>query len=91
MDRDPGEFERRDAPPPVADMSEDELTAWLSTLPPAPGIRHVDDDDDEDDARAMADFAAGRCHDHAVVGRWLKTWGQPDQKPFREWLADQDG
>ncbi len=38
-------------------------------------------------ARARADVAAGRVHDHAVVGEWLLTWGEPDFKPFREWLA----
>lgn len=38
------------------------------------------------DARARADLAAGRYYDHETVGRWLKTWGTPDRKPFREWL-----
>ena len=71
---------------PVADMSEDEFTEWLSALPPAPGIRHVDDGDDEDDARAEADIAAGRFYPHSVVARWLKTWGTPDRKSFDEWL-----
>ncbi len=91
MDRDPGEFERRDAPPPVADMSEDELTAWLDTLPPAPGIRHIDDPDTESEELAFADFEAGRFHEHAVVSRWLRTCGSAGYKPFKEWLAEQDG
>lgn len=38
-------------------------------------------------ARARADVEAGRVYDHAVVARWLKTWGTPDRKPFHEWLA----
>ena len=42
-------------------------------------------------ARARADYAAGRYHDHAVVGEWLKTWGTRDRKPFKEWLAARDG
>ncbi len=91
MDRDPGDFQSDLPRKPVADMSADEFDAWMSTLPPAPGIRHIDEDDAEDDARALADFEAGRFHDHAVVGQWLKTWGRPDHKPFKEWLADQDG
>lgn len=39
------------------------------------------------DARAMADVAAGRVHDHSIVSEWLMTWGKPGRKPFREWLA----
>ena len=78
---------------PVAEMSEDEFDAWMSALPPAPGIRHVDDldADAEDDALALEDLAASRCYDHAIVGRWLLTAGEADWKPFGEWLADQDG
>lgn len=38
------------------------------------------------DARARADLAAGRCYDHETVSRWLRTWGTPDRKPFKEWL-----
>ena len=77
---------------PAAEMSEDEFDAWMEALPPAPGIRHVDDgDDEEDDAAALADLAAGRCYDHAIVGRWLLTAGEPDWKPFEEWLAEQGG
>lgn len=38
------------------------------------------------DARARADYAAGRHYDHAVVSRWLRTWGTADFKPFFEWL-----
>lgn len=37
-------------------------------------------------ARARADIAAGRVHDHATVSAWLMTWGKPGRKPFREWL-----
>lgn len=43
------------------------------------------------DARAEADFAAGRIYPHAIIGEWLKTWGQPGRLPFKEWLAKQDG
>ncbi len=31
--------------------------------------------------QGRADFAAGRYVDHETVGKWLKTWGQPDQPP----------
>ena len=72
-------------------MSDEEFDTWMATIPPAPGILHVDDEDPEGDARALADVEAGRLHDHAVVSRWLLTWGQPDRKPFKDWLADQDG
>ena len=91
MDRDPGEFLAQHPPKPVADMSDTELDAWMATIPPPPGIRDIDDPDTEDYERAMADLAAGRVYPHALVSRWLKTWGQPDRKPFKEWLADQDG
>lgn len=58
-----------------------------------PGIFDQRDADAEEAAvvRARADAAAGRVHDHAVVGDWLKTWGKPDRKPFREWLAARNG
>lgn len=91
MDRDPGDFPAYRTPKAVADMSEDEFTAWLEALPPAPGIRHIDDVDPEDDARAMADFRAGRFYDHATVGRWLLTVGKPGFVRFEDWLAKQDG
>jgi predicted transcriptional regulator len=42
-------------------------------------------------ARARADVAAGRYHDHAVVSEWLGTWGSPDYLPFHQWLATRDG
>ena len=57
-----------------------------------PGIFEQPDPDVEAAAiaRARADIAAGRYHDHAVVAEWLKTWGQPGRLPFREWLAARD-
>lgn len=42
-------------------------------------------------ARAHTDVLAGRCHEHAIVAEWLKTWGTSDRKPFREWLATRNG
>jgi len=75
---------------PVAEMSDEEFDAWMATLPPAPGIRHIDDGDDEDDARALADLEEGRVQSHAVVGKWLLTAGKPGWKPFKDWLANQD-
>lgn len=53
-----------------------------------PGIFEQDDEEAiaASDTRARADYAAGRYHSHAIVGRWLKTWGTPDFKPFFEWL-----
>ena len=91
MDRDPGEFDKRDSDTSSRSDEAARIDALLSSLPPAPGIRHIDDIDAEQDARAMADVAAGRCYPHEVVGRWLMTWGEPDQKPFKDWLAEQDG
>ena len=57
-----------------------------------PGIFDTRDAEAEDSAiaRARADAAAGRGHNHSVVSEWLKTWGTPDRKPFREWLAARD-
>ncbi|KQT32898.1 antitoxin [Sphingomonas sp. Leaf412] len=58
-----------------------------------PGI--FEERDEEADAasiaRARADIAAGRYHDHEVVAEWLKTWGKPGRLPFREWLAARNG
>ena len=42
-------------------------------------------------AQARADVAAGRVYPHALVSEWLRTWSQPDSKPFQEWLAAKDG
>jgi len=41
--------------------------------------------------RSRADASAGRIHSHAVVSGWLATFGDPDFKPFHEWLAEQNG
>ena len=41
-------------------------------------------------ARARADMAAGRYYSHEIVSEWLKTWGTPDRRPFREWLSARD-
>lgn len=43
------------------------------------------------DARARADMAAGRCYPHELVGEWLRTWGTPECRPFKEWLAARNG
>ena len=94
MDRDPGHFEHRNEGQLSFDeMSDSEFDAWLSSLPPAPGIKHVDEDDDadEDFDDIEAAIADGRAFPHEVVAAWLKTWGQPEQKPFKDWLADQNG
>lgn len=86
MDRDAGDLQPRHVATSVADMSDVEFDAYMATLPPCPGILHVDDDDPEEDARIEADIAAGRFHPHEVVGRWLDTWGKPGRLPFKEWL-----
>lgn len=91
MDRDPGDFAANEPPKPVADMSEDEVTAWLSSLPPAPGIRHVDDYEAEDDLHALQDYKAGRVYDHATVSRWLRSCSGARHRRFKDWLAEQDG
>ena len=54
-----------------------------------PGIFEQRDPEAEaaSDARAMADYEAGRCVPHERVAEWLKTWGTPERKPIpREWL-----
>lgn len=39
------------------------------------------------DARALADYAAGRVVPHAEVAAWLAKWGTPDETPMPpEWL-----
>ena len=93
MDRDPGDFEPQSDGAPSRDGEDARLDAYIASLPPAPGIKSVDDPfDDEDDIGDLdTAIAEGRAFPHAVVRQWLKTWGQPDCKPFEEWLADQNG
>lgn len=91
MEREPKDLERPSPADDVAGMDDAAFDAWMEALGPAPGIRHVDDDDPEGDAQAEADIAAGRVYPHEIVGKWLKTWGDSDYKPFKEWLADQSG
>ena len=43
------------------------------------------------EARALADYRAGRYWDHAIVSEWLKTWGKPDRRSFQDWLTERDG
>ncbi|HEX8554694.1 MAG TPA: hypothetical protein VF695_08305, partial [Sphingomonas sp.] len=71
--------------------SDVEFDAWMSMLPPAPGIRHTDNDDSDMEAHVESDAAAGRVYDHAIVSRWLRTAGEPNWRPFGEWIAAQDG
>ena len=95
MDHDPRDFRALDAQDVIADapslrkpvdtMTDDEFDAWMESLPPAPGIRSIDDDDHEL-AQAETDAAAGKGYPHSLVSRWLGTWGSPDYKPFQEWL-----
>jgi predicted transcriptional regulator len=33
------------------------------------------------DAKAEADYAAGRIVPHGKVAAWLKSWGTPDELP----------
>ena len=75
MDRDPGELAAGVPPEAIADVK-----------------RHlIDDIDVASEARALADFEAGRFYAHAIVSRWLRTWGSPGQVPFKDWLAAQNG
>ncbi|MEG3087894.1 hypothetical protein [Sphingomonas sp. PB4P5] len=86
MTHQPAEFQRR-APGTPDDAWDDEaLDAFLDALPPCPGLPTTEAEILAADARARADFAAGRYHDHAVVAEWLKTWGRPGRLPFKEWL-----
>ncbi|MFN3433510.1 MAG: hypothetical protein ACK4ZY_03850 [Sphingomonas sp.] len=91
MDRDPGDFPAQTPPKTVAGMSEDEFSEWLQTVPPASGIRHIDDPDDTDEAAALADYAAGRYQSHATVSAWLATCEKHGHRSFRTWLAEHDG
>ncbi|KQN24952.1 hypothetical protein ASE86_01345 [Sphingomonas sp. Leaf33] len=56
-----------------------------------PAIAPGPDTDAAEIVKAKADLAAGIGVSHAVVSRWLMTWGTDDRRPFREWLAAQDG
>ena len=60
-------------------------------LIPLPGGQPPVDSFAEREAKAMNDHREGRSHSHAVVSKWLMTWGKPGRKPFHQWLADQDG
>ena len=42
-------------------------------------------------AKARVDYESGRGVTHAVVSVWLMTWGEPDYKPFKQWLFEWDG
>ena len=72
-------------------MSDEALDAYLMALPPCPGLPSTDEEIKAAEARARADFAAGRYYDHKVVGEWLKTWGKPDFVPFKEWIVIRNG
>ena len=89
MERDPGEFERRDDE--ANDGGEDDLDRLIASLPPCSGLPSTDEEIAAADARALADITAGRVYPHEVVGEWLKTWGKPGRRPFKEWLADRNG
>lgn len=68
-------------------MTDAEVEDWIGSLPPAPGIRSIEDADPEEDARLDADIAAGRGIPHELVRAWLLTWGTSEYKPMpREWL-----
>lgn len=100
MDRAPGDirrdradaveaaaFDRRE---PVDDERDGEYDALMEALPPTPGLPSEEDVTAAEE-RAMIDHRDGRSYGHAIVSRWLLTWGQPGRKRFHEWLADQDG
>ena len=42
-------------------------------------------------AKARLDYQSGRGVTHAVVSIWLGTWGEPDYKPFKQWLFEWNG
>lgn len=81
---------RPDVPKLPPDATDAEFEAWMEALPPCPGIPSTEEEVAAADARALEDIAAGRVHDHAVVAEWLKTWGTPDQRSFKEWLNTRD-
>lgn len=58
-----------------------------------PGI--IDRRDQTPLAKAIAqvrlEYPAGRGVEHFVVSEWLKTWSQPDYKPFETWLFAWNG
>ena len=41
--------------------------------------------------RARAGLASNAGVEHTVVSAWLRTWGTPDRRPFKDWLADWHG
>lgn len=41
------------------------------------------EEDLESIRRGLEDIAAGRTVPHEEVAAWLRTWGTPDEKPFR--------
>lgn len=48
---------------------------------PQPIPRETDREDAEADARALADFRAGRTISHEAMKRWLQSWGTEDELP----------
>ena len=91
MEREPKDFERPSPEDDVAGMDDAAFSAWLQSLPPPPGLPSTPEEIAASDARAEADIAAGRVYSHELVGEWVKTFGSPDYKPIKEWLASRDG
>ena len=75
---------------PPQDDSDEELSRFLMSMPPPPGIPTTDQEAEAAEARAMEDVAAGRVYSHSVISEWLHTWGKPEFKPFKEWIAGRD-
>jgi hypothetical protein len=91
MDGKPGAFDRDESHDREDRPDDDALSAWLTSLPPCPGIPSTPTEIAISHDRARADSDAGRVYPHAIVGEWLKTWGKPGRRPFQDWLADTRG
>ena len=88
MERDPRDLGRNTPRNDVAGTDDVAFDTWMEAVP---GLPETDEEIAAADAQAEADIAAGRYYPHEVVGEWLKTWGDADFKPFKEWLAPRDG
>ncbi len=56
-------------------------------------LHAADDEEPLEEAftRTRISFAARTGVEHRIVSIWLRTWGKPDFRPFREWLAAPNG
>ncbi len=70
----------------VTGMKHEAIETLPSELPPSkrPVTREMIE-------RARAGLRSGAGVEHTVVSAWLRTWGTPGRRPFKDWLADWNG